>query len=123
MFTYYTLKDPLQINQCLHIDDVPLTGREIDELYPLMAEPLDLLELLTTPQSDASLVEGGQIGAFRRPPHICLGPALQQTHSTATEYKSHRRTGHTVYIFSRKEGKYCSNSLLFPPPRWAPWHH
>lgn len=41
-----------------------------------MAEPLNLLELLAAPQRNTTLVEGGQIGAFRRPAHVRLGPAL-----------------------------------------------
>lgn len=64
-------------NLVTQVDDIPLAGREINELNPLMTEPLDLLELLTAPQSNASLMECGQVGAFWRPAHVCLGPALQ----------------------------------------------
>ena len=42
-----------------------------------MAEPLNLFELLAAPQRDASLVEGGEVGAFRRPANVSLCPALQ----------------------------------------------
>lgn len=57
----------------------PLTRREVNQLHSLMAEPLNLLELLTTPQSNASLVECGQVGAFRRPAHVRFCPALKHT--------------------------------------------
>lgn len=46
-----------------------------------MAEPLNLFELLTTPQCNATLVEGGEVGAFRRPAHVRLRPALRE-HTT-----------------------------------------
>lgn len=55
----------------------PLTRREVDQLHSLMAEPLNLLELLTTPQSNAPLVKRGQVRAFRRPAHVCFCPALK----------------------------------------------
>lgn len=55
---------------------LPFTWREVDEGHALMAEPLNLLELLAAPQRNTTLVEGGQIGAFRRPAHVRLGPAL-----------------------------------------------
>lgn len=56
----------------------PLTRREVDEGDALMAEPLNLFELLTTPQCNTPLVEGGQVGAFRRPAHVRLRPALHK---------------------------------------------
>lgn len=43
-----------------------------------MAEPLNLFELLTAPQCNATLVEGCQVGAFRRPTDIRLRPALHE---------------------------------------------
>lgn len=46
-----------------------------------MAKPLNLFEFLATPQGNATLVEGSQVGAFRRPTHICLRPALHE-HTT-----------------------------------------
>lgn len=46
-----------------------------------MAKPLNLFEFLTTPQGNATLVEGSQVGAFRRPTHIRLRPALHE-HTT-----------------------------------------
>lgn len=46
-----------------------------------MAEPLNLFELLTTPQRNTALVEGGQVGAFRRPAHVRFRPALHE-HTT-----------------------------------------
>lgn len=55
---------------------LPFTWREVDEGNTLMAEPLNLLELLAAPQRNTTLVEGGQIGAFRRPAHVRLCPAL-----------------------------------------------
>lgn len=57
---------------------LPLTWWEVDEWHALMAEPLNLFELLATPQCNATLMEGGQVGAFGRPAHIRLCPALQQ---------------------------------------------
>lgn len=57
---------------------LPLTWREVDEGHTLMAEPLNLLELLAAPQCNATLVEGGQVGAFGRPAHVRLCPALHQ---------------------------------------------
>ncbi len=57
---------------------LPLTWREVDEGHTLMAEPLNLLELLAAPQCNATLVEGGQVGAFRRPAHVRLCPALHK---------------------------------------------
>ena len=41
-----------------------------------MAEPLDLLELLTAPQRNTTLVESSQVGTFRRPANVRLCPAL-----------------------------------------------
>lgn len=41
-----------------------------------MAEPLNLLELLSTPERDASLVKGRQVGALGGPAHVRLRPAL-----------------------------------------------
>lgn len=55
---------------------LPFTWWEVNEGHTLMAEPLNLLELLAAPQRNTTLVEGGQIGAFRRPAHVRLGPAL-----------------------------------------------
>lgn len=46
-----------------------------------MAKPLNLFEFLTTPQGNATLMEGSQVGAFRRPTHIRLRPALYE-HTT-----------------------------------------
>lgn len=57
---------------------LPLTWWEVDEGDTLMAKPLDLFEFLATPQGNAPLVEGSQVGAFRRPPHIRLRPALHE---------------------------------------------
>lgn len=51
-----------------------------------MAEPLNLFELLTTPQRNTTLVEGGQVGAFRRPAHVRLRPALHEDTTVLTAY-------------------------------------
>lgn len=61
---------------------LPLTWWEVDEGHPLMAEPLNLLELLAAPQCNATLMEGGQVRAFRRPAHVRLCPALHQDTKT-----------------------------------------
>lgn len=46
-----------------------------------MAEPLNLFEVLTTPQCNTTRMEGGEVGAFRRPAHVRLRPALHE-HTT-----------------------------------------
>ena len=55
---------------------LPLTRREVNELNPLVAESLDLFELLSPPESYASLVERGQVGALGGPAHVGLRPSL-----------------------------------------------
>lgn len=55
---------------------LPLTWWEVDEGHALVAESLNLLELLTAPQCNATLVKGGQVGAFRRPSNVGLCPTL-----------------------------------------------
>lgn len=56
---------------------LPFTWREVNELHALVTEPLDLLELLPTPQCDTSLMECSEISALGRPAHVGFGPALQ----------------------------------------------
>lgn len=64
---------------------LPLTWWEVDEGDTLMTKPLNLFEFLATPQGNATLVEGSQVGAFRRPTHIRLRPALHE-HTTVFTY-------------------------------------
>lgn len=59
-------------------DRLPFAGREVNELNALVAEPLDLLEFLSPPESNASLVKGSQVGALGRPAHVGLRPSLQE---------------------------------------------
>lgn len=63
---------------------LPLTWWEVDERHTLMAEPLDLFELLPAPQGDASLMESSQVGAFRRPANVRLCPALHRNTKTSS---------------------------------------
>lgn len=44
-----------------------------------MAEPLNLLKFLSSPQSNTSLMEGSQVGSSWRPANICFSPSLQET--------------------------------------------
>lgn len=66
---------------------LPLTWWEVDQGHALMAEPLDLLELLAAPQCNATLVEGGQVCSFGRPAHIRLCPALHRDTKTSSVSK------------------------------------
>lgn len=57
---------------------IPFTGREVNKLHPLVTKPLNLLELLSTPKCDASLVERSQVGSLRGPTYIGFCPSLDQ---------------------------------------------
>lgn len=63
---------------------LPFARREVDELDPLVAEPLNLFELLAPPERDASLMEGRQIGALGRPAHVRLRPPLRRHKAALT---------------------------------------
>lgn len=70
-----------------------------------MAEPLNLFELLAAPQSNATLVECGQVGAFRRPAHVRLCPALH--HNTEVFNVCHQPLM-TLNSTRSKQITYCS---------------
>lgn len=55
-----------------------------------MAEPLNLFELLTAPQSNTTLMEGGQVGAFGGPANIRFSPALHKNTKTLVVSASFR---------------------------------
>lgn len=91
----------------------PLTRGEIDQLHSLMAEPLDLLELLAAPQRNASLMERGQVGAFRGPADVRFRPALKEKRRTCWFNEQCSR----AYRVKRKAVRYLPPS---PRPRWVP---
>lgn len=57
-------------------DQVVLAGREVDELHAVMRKSRELIELFARPKRNASIVECGQVRAFRRPLETGLGPFL-----------------------------------------------
>jgi hypothetical protein len=56
----------------------PFARGEVNELDTQVTESLDLFEFLSPPQRDASLMEGGQVGALGGPAHIRLCPSLEK---------------------------------------------
>jgi len=87
-----------------------------------MAEPLDLLELLAAPQCNATLVEGGQVGAFGRPAHVRLRPALRQENKNiiSPQVKQHRGLKFITTSTNAAGQSVTDYVPISPRTRWVP---
>ena len=69
---------------------IPFTGREINDLHSIMAEPGLTLKLGPAPQSHALSVHGGQVGPMGRPADIRVSPVLQSHMHTQSATKHNK---------------------------------
>ena len=79
---------------------VPLTGREVNDLYFIVAEPGQSTELWSAPQCHALSVHGGQVRSLRRPADIRVCPILEDTNMyvKATKLGGKSITTTCIYI-------------------------